>query len=263
MDIHLSAISNGYNVLFEYLVSTDDIQRNSTLKIIKYKTQAAEYGELDILKYIHENGGSCWNKQVSRSAIENGHVHVLKYIHEKGGPVSESIVNLSDVAKNGHLNVIIYFRDTGLFPLSKIKIGTINYNAACNGHIHILQYLHENNNLWSESASRGAAFGGHLKILKYLQANEYPWAEDVCTHAAKNGQLDVVKYLCEEGWACFYAAKQGYFEILKYLHENGCPWGTPYQDCYLQRKDWKADILKYLRENGYSCGEENCCYCTK
>jgi len=49
---------------------------------------AAIYGNLNCLKYAHENGCP-WNENTCCSAAENGHLECLKYAHENGCPGSE------------------------------------------------------------------------------------------------------------------------------------------------------------------------------
>ena len=43
---------------------------------------AAKYGHLEVLKYLHENGCPC------TEAARNGKLNCLKYLHENGCPWS-------------------------------------------------------------------------------------------------------------------------------------------------------------------------------
>ena len=95
--------------------------------------------------------------------------------------------------------------------------------AAKNGHIEVVQYLHQH--------------GANITIKDFLQFNALYYAAD-------NGHLDVVKYLIEHGaksdintetnknnghmmrgWVSgtplFIAARKGYFSIVTYLHQHG------------------------------------------
>jgi hypothetical protein len=80
-----------------------------------------------------------------------------------------------------------------------------------------------------------AAYDGHLKCLKYLHENGCAWNVWSCAFAALNGHLECLKYLHENGcewdeFTCAYAASGGHLECLRYLHENGCPGYEKYID---------------------------------
>ena len=77
----------------------------------------------------------------------------MQYAHENGCPWNEQ--TCSDVAKNGHLN--------------------------------ILQYAHENGCPWDELTCTNAAKNGHLHILQYAHENGCPWSKLTCTYAARFG----------------------------------------------------------------------------
>ena len=44
---------------------------------------AAEGGQLECLKYLHENG-CAWDESTCEAAAEGGHLECLKYLHENG-----------------------------------------------------------------------------------------------------------------------------------------------------------------------------------
>ena len=74
---------------------------------------AARFGNLEILKYLHENGCP-WYSDTCSSAADGGHLMCLTYAHEHGCKWEE---------------------DTCSF-------------AAKKGHIKCLKYAHENNCIW-------------------------------------------------------------------------------------------------------------------
>ena len=47
-----------------------------------------------------------------------------------------------------------------------------------------------------------AAKNGHLECLKYLHENGCPWDKWSCEFASKNGHLEILKYLHENGCPC-------------------------------------------------------------
>jgi len=42
-------------------------------------------GQLECLKYLHENGCP-WNEKCCENASENGYLELLKYLHDNGCP---------------------------------------------------------------------------------------------------------------------------------------------------------------------------------
>ena len=93
-------------------------------------------GNLDVLKYAHENGCP-WDEWTCSNAAKGGHMNVLEYAHENGCPWEEFTC----------------------------------YSAAKGGHLDVLKYLHENGCPWNRYACVEAAKGGHLDVLKYTHEN--------------------------------------------------------------------------------------------
>jgi len=100
--------------------------------------------------------------------------------------------------------------------------------AALNGHLECLKYLHERGCPWDEYTCSAAASNGHLECLKYLHENGCPWHEWTCEYVALGGRLEYLKYYhehecrCDER-TCWTAVSSGRLECLKYAHEHGCP----------------------------------------
>jgi hypothetical protein len=128
--------------------------------------------------------------------------------------------------------------------------------AAIRGSVRLLEWARENLDTlflgWGEHTCSYAAKNGHLPVLQYLHENGCPWDSDTCHHAAAKGHLHVLQYLHENGcpWdirTCYYAAATGHLFVLQYLHENGCPWdsATCYNAAYYKR--W--DCLQYAVDN--------------
>ena len=125
--------------------------------------------------------------------------------------------------------------------------------AAFRGSVRLLKWARVNNrNNWSVSTCSNAARNGHLPALQYLHENGCPWNSKTCHYAAEHGHLPVLKYLHENGchwnsYSCSYAAANGHLPALQYLHENGCPWSSNTCQHAAVHKHW--DCLQYLVDN--------------
>ena len=154
-----------------------------------------------------------------------------------------------EAAKNGRLDILIF--------LHKNKCPWDEWTcfwAAHNGHLDCLKYAHDNGCLCSnERACSYAVYYGHLECLKYLHENGCPWNTETCVYAARMGRIECLKYAHENGcsWdkdTCSAAALQGNLNCLKYLHENGCHWDA--DTCICAAENGHLECLKYAHENG-------------
>jgi len=190
-------------------------------------TQAAKYGNLECLKYAHENGCVWYSDGMCLCAAENGQADCLKYCHENGCPWSIAVCN----------------------------------TAAKKGHLECLKYCHENGCPWSESTCESASETGQLECLKYARENGCPGHEKTCMTAAKNGRLECLTYLHENGslWdgqTCLVASEKGNISCLKYALDNGCPWTD--DTCYKACLGGYLECLIYAHEKGCPWGEFRC-----
>ena len=159
---------------------------------------AASGGNLECLKYLHEEVKTPWDWSTADLAALNGHLHILEHLVErKYDQYSESVCAYA--AENGRLEILKYLREEAKAPWD---LSTAAW-AAENGHLHILEYLVER---------------------KYDQYNEFS-----CSNAAENGHLDCLKYLHEtakapwDSLAVRYAHDYNHTKCLQYLLDNNCP----------------------------------------
>jgi hypothetical protein len=106
-------------------------------------------------------------------------------------------------------------------------IATVNAmdDAAANGHIRVVIWLHENR--WEGCSTRamdGAAKGGHLSVLRWIwRTRGQEWTSEALFNAAINGYLDVLVWLVNSSSvtcpdATFdYAASQGHLAVVHYM----------------------------------------------
>ena len=186
---------------------------------------ALTYGNLDVLKYLRENGCP-WDKSACYQAAWNGNLDELKYLRENGCPWDDRYMcNVAEL----HADVLEYVHKRGCPFRDPLELCT---RAAWRGNLDVLMYAHENGCPWNADTCRTAASGGYLEVLKFLHENGCPWDESTCTAAAGHGHLEVFKYAhengCSWGVCTFNAAiplEDGYSEVLKYLRKEGCPQG--------------------------------------
>ena len=79
---------------------------------------AIKYGDLDDLAYIRENNlgnfcnnGRFCNKELSMNAAKYGHVKCLEYVHRNGSPISNEVCKLA--AMYGHIECLMYAHKNG------------------------------------------------------------------------------------------------------------------------------------------------------
>ncbi|POM76181.1 Hypothetical protein PHPALM_6614 [Phytophthora palmivora] len=108
--------------------------------------------------------------------------------------------------------------------------------AACNGHLDILTWLHNTEQLsgCSTRAMDDAAKNGHLPIVKWLHANRSEGSTTkAMDYAASSGHLEVVQWLHThrtEGCttrAMDLAAQNGQLHVLQWLNDNRSEGCTP------------------------------------
>ncbi|GLE04940.1 hypothetical protein PINS_up013921 [Pythium insidiosum] len=128
--------------------------------------------------------------------------------------------------------------------------------AAANGHLEVVQFLHEHSaEGGSIAAMDGAARHGHLAVVEFLDSHR----DEGCTtaamdDAAAHGHLEVVKYLHErrsEGCttaAMDLAAEHGHLDVIKFLHTNR------HEGCTTSAMDGAAsrghlEVVRFLHEH--------------
>ncbi len=137
----------------------------------KYKNESidglAKYGDLEGIKWLHENGEECTQDAMNWAAIR-GHLEVVKFLHfnRKEGCSRDA---MDKAAGNGHLDVVKFLHINRREGCSTDAMD----NAAWMGHLDIVIWLHENRiegcSAW---AVRLATEMGQLDIVKWLHDNK-------------------------------------------------------------------------------------------
>ena len=208
---------------------------------------AATYKRYDALKFLVENGAPM-TKDVSRVCSSNGAEDCLRFALDNG--VESDFICSSNAAENGHLHILKFLHEEKGVPIN----ADTAYSAAKNGHTHCLKYLIEDKNCpVNEWACTWAAKQGHLECLRYLHEHGAPWDEFTCHSASGNGHGECLKYAFENGcvmneFTINYACERNHIETLRFARDNGCPW-----DSYAAADaaaHGNIECLKYCLENG-------------
>ena len=137
---------------------------------------AAKYGRLDILQWMHQEGlyNRCAPFGLSNAA-KYGHLEVLKWLHEHEHD-EYTYYAMDEAAENGFLNVVIWLHEN-------TKAGCTEYayvKALENGFLDVAIWLHENKQ-------------EDIKIKRKNEPTVY--LSHVIEKVAKNGHLEVLKWM--------------------------------------------------------------------
>ena len=163
--------------------------------------QVAQTNKLELLKWIREEKNCEWDSGTIIEAAEQGNLEMVKYCVANEYPINRNINRnaCAFAAKNGHLEVLKYFREEAKAP-------------------------------WDDLTADWAAKMGHLHVLEYLVERKYDQFDvSACWFAAENGHLDCLKYLHETAkapWnvrAVHVAREKKHFECVQYCLDNNCP----------------------------------------
>lgn len=214
--------SNGQRKVFDMTKLT--WQRLDGLVIM-----AVEYGHMDILMYCSQRG--CYfNEFHTSTAASYGQLEVLKWLRSRDPPCPWNTWTLWHASEEGHLDILKYAHENKC-PRNLI--------APCDGmqlvfSQAVLGYRENTDNSQSSLITPAAAsFNGHLEIVQYLHQNGYPWFANTPAMAAKHGHLEIIKWVRSVDPPCpwdertpLFATINGHLETLKWVRSRKppCPW---------------------------------------
>nr|KAJ3421234.1 hypothetical protein HK105_004144 [Polyrhizophydium stewartii] len=214
--------------------------------------------------------------RLSYLAAECGGTRLFKRICERfrGLPVTPQ--HAITAAFNGSLDIVKFiFRVARKNPsaMASIAVPQVMDAAACNGHLAIVEFLHNEIRLkCTAAAMQKAATSGHLAVLQFLYNNK---AEESPSHAmdaaARNGHLKIVAYLLEKnakicmpravdgavegGHAAMdAAARVGSLAMLTWLHDNvgiGCTTAALIDAAAGGHDDVVRWLLRHMRDTDW------------
>ncbi|KAG3027418.1 hypothetical protein PC121_g17770 [Phytophthora cactorum] len=221
--------------------------------------EAAKNGHLLVLEWLFNHHDHVyWGGDEMYCAVANNHLEVAKFLHEFTAPPPDDMFLIDEAARHGdlemmrwlhsergdqltyegvmkavdhgYLDALKWMKDT--FPESVVIKDIRMDNAAANGHLEMIKWLHQHHAWCTKQAMNRAAGNGHLEVVQFLnERRSEGCTTDAMDLAASNGQLEMVKWLHEnlsEGCTQFAmdaAAKNGHFALVKWLHVNrseGC-----------------------------------------
>lgn len=212
---------------------------------IRRFAMACEKGDIEtVTELIDILNFDQYNIYYIRQSIANGHLNILKILHQKGFPIESfcKTQGLRLAAIHGWVDIVDYFLSN--FDETNDNILDIRNVAVVNGHLNILQYLHQKGCdiqcIYNrKSPLMLAAEYGWIDIIDYLLLNdvdinlETSNGHTALMIAVINKQIDVIDILLQNkrcqinlqdhnGYtAIFFALEKGYLQILHKLIANG------------------------------------------
>lgn len=205
------------------------------------------------------------NQSFLTMAVSSGRLDLAQWLYAHGSIQSVDAWAIAVAAWSGHLEMIEWVYEHLAIAGGVADIGAVIANAAFEGHLDIVKYLHLQNprafsSHWAD-AMESAAGAGHFEIVKYLYHNcssrslGYP-----IDAAARSGNFEIVKWLYErvsmpfKSRAMDLAAATGSLQIVKWLHEMVLHGPNGRAGCTSAAMDWAArsdylDIVRFLHEN--------------
>ncbi len=140
--------------------------------------------------YPGKKTASYYSYQNGDIASYHGYLHLIK---ERSEWLRFTNHAMNWAAKNGHLNIVQWLHDNRREGCS---VKAMNW-AAKNGHLNIVQRLHDNRREGcSNLAMNLAAQNGHINVLDWLRNNRTEGCtEHAVLLAIKKGHLDVLIWL--------------------------------------------------------------------
>lgn len=201
---------------------------------IQLYEEAAEHEQLEIIKWLQEQGVSMHRYIMSYAALGEN-LDLLEHLHQLN--IDKDCYACESAASKGHINVLKWLRQHD-YPWDERTCSA----AAREGHLETLQWCHQNGCPWDSQTTLEAACNGSLDILIYSRQQGCPYATFMQINATRNGHLDILKHLLTESGSCDehnvdYAIKYGHTHILLWLKEQGYLVGDR--------------VIQRLRDRGY------------
>ena len=147
--------------------------------------KAASGGNIEIVKYLHQNGADLeaktkleiggkifFDKTPLHLAVNGGHIEVVKYLHQNGADLNaaanfDKITPLHLAVALEHIEIVKYLHQNGADPEAESIFFTTPVSMAIKrGHVEVVKYFHQNGHLLIPLHT--AAYWKQLNVVKYL-----------------------------------------------------------------------------------------------
>lgn len=210
-------------------------------------------GRLDMIAYIVDAGYRVQWSRMTTLAAQHGRVGVLRWIGAYHQPLlipdtSGVQQPMDDSERHRVLRMWRWNASTCA-------------EAAANGHVECLAYLHGQGCPWDGRTCTMAARGGHIECLDFARKHGCPCRSGAMSEAARRGDVSLIEHLIARGcpWdesVCEAAAEGGHLECLCFLRERGCPWDA--DTCAAAAAGGHLACLEYAREQGCAWDDRAC-----
>jgi hypothetical protein len=208
-----------------------DEEWNSDFPIHRFTLEsAAMSGNLNLVKYLHEELHVGWDGYLTNSAAKNGHLDILRYAVQNGCKVWSGDI-LETAIDGGHFDVLVWL--------------------LANEHGH-----------WTSDCTMSATLRGDMRILELAFNNGVEFfTYESLDAAVKSENLEVVTWLISKGVemreSTFkYAVLTGYLPMIKHLKKCGCPVcmeplvrGLIHAPYHSTAEKW---MIEWLKQLGYA-----------
>ena len=161
---------------------------------------------------IHDNIAAFLpDKDLIQFVCASRHIAVSAYLLRQRQRAYWKECGVKHLAETGDLAGLQYLHGLGLCLGSGRDSDDAMYNAAVEGHLAVVEFLHSIGATCANRAMDWAAENGHLAVVQYLHSIGTPFSGDAMDWAATNGHLAVVEFLHSIGapytnLAMFWAA---------------------------------------------------------
>lgn len=163
---------------------------------IEFLTYAAKNGYTKLLKYVHERNEIAIEKYtvvLYNYAAAGNHVETLKWLYEEFKAAIPDLI-IQSATDNGSLDILKY-----IYAIKGPFLKDVWNRAAEKGHIHILQWLVDNNlgiiHGWIYNKYEGAIKGGRIEVIQWIRNTGFQWEKDILRLAMKHKQYTVATWL--------------------------------------------------------------------
>ncbi|EGG18575.1 hypothetical protein DFA_04069 [Cavenderia fasciculata] len=245
----LKVAGAGHRDILELLVTKyPDINLNGAVGA------AARNGHLSTLELLKQYPQATCDRHIIDSIADTGPILpnldvIIKYLHFNRSDAGCTYKAMNDAAYNGHLDIIKFLHENRSEGCS---INAINY-AAFSGHFSVVEWLHFNRSEGcTVSAMDNAARNGHFKIVQFLHDHR---TEGCSTDAMDtSATLEITQFLhIHRSEGCTHKAmdissERGLLNIVEWLHYNRSE-GCTHRAMDMAISNGHFDIIKFLYHN--------------